>query len=118
MIEVIKKVEYGSTFYYIKGTSMFHRDDGPAIIYDNGDKYWYVKGKRHRLDGPAIEFDSGSKSWYCNGKLHREDGPAQDWGSKKRWALNGVTYTKEEWFKALNEEQKAKALYSEYFIRD
>jgi hypothetical protein len=30
--------------------------------------------------------------------------------------LNGRIYTKEAWFEALNEEQKAKALYSEYFI--
>ena len=87
MIEVIKKVEYGSTFYYIKGTSMLHREDGPAMIYDNGDKYWYVNGKRHREDGPAVEFHTGSESWYCNGKLHREDGPAQDWGDKKRTRL-------------------------------
>ena len=37
----------------------------------------------------------------------------------KEWYINGVRfYTKEEWFKALNEEQKAKTLYSEYFIRD
>jgi len=32
------------------------------------------------------------------------------------WYIEGVNYTKEEWFEALSEERKAKALYSEYFI--
>ena len=36
-------------------------------VYDNGDKEWYLNGKRHREDGPAIEGASGGKSWYLNG---------------------------------------------------
>lgn len=34
------------------------------------------KGERHREDGPAVEYADGSKYWYQNGELHREDGPA------------------------------------------
>ena len=45
-------------------------------VYPNGDKSWYLNGKRHREDGPAIEWADGDKSWWLNGKLHREDGPA------------------------------------------
>jgi hypothetical protein len=45
-----------------------NREDGPAIEYTNGDKCWYINGKRHREDGPAIERVSGHKSWYINGK--------------------------------------------------
>ena len=35
-------------------------------VYANGDKYWYLNGKRHREDGPAVEFADGSKWWYLN----------------------------------------------------
>ena len=42
----------------------------------DGDKSWYLNGKRHREDGPAIEDADGDKFWYLNGKQHREDGPA------------------------------------------
>ena len=45
-----------------------NREDSPAIEYANGDKCWYINGKRHREDGPAIERVSGHKSWYINGK--------------------------------------------------
>ena len=51
-------------------------------VYANGDKSWYLNGKRHREDGPAVEYASGDKFWYLNGKLHREDGPAIEYA---RW---------------------------------
>ena len=70
-------------FYYKDGTASeddvskeLHRVDGPALEYANGDKIWYVNGKRHRLDGPALEYANGDKKWYVDGKLHRVDGPA------------------------------------------
>ena len=55
---------------------LFHRLDGPAIEYANGDKSWYFEGKLHRLNGPAIEYANGDKSWYFEEKRHRIDGPA------------------------------------------
>ena len=59
-------------------------------------KEWWINGKRHREDGPAIIFRDGEVNWYLNHIYFR---------------------TKEAWFEALTEEQKAKALYSESFIR-
>jgi hypothetical protein len=50
-----------------------HREDGPAIEYDNGTKGWFLYGKRHREDGPAIERSNGDKVWYLNGKHLTED---------------------------------------------
>ena len=51
-------------------------------------------------------------------KFHREDGPAVIYSDGHlEWCLNGEFFSKEEWFEALTEEQKAKALYSEYFIK-
>ena len=45
-----------------------HRQDGPAIEWSDGEKWWYVNGERHRLDGPAIEWSDGEKWWYVDGK--------------------------------------------------
>jgi len=30
----------GNKFWMLPNTSMFHREDGPAVEYANGDKYW------------------------------------------------------------------------------
>jgi len=95
-----------------------HREDGPAIEYDDGDKEYWLKGKQvkeedltcskceinslgtkrwknwageyHRLDGPAFEDLDGNKEWFKNGLRHREDGPAIEWMSgDKYWLING-----------------------------
>lgn len=44
-------------------------DDAPAIIYSNGDKYWYKEGKRHRENGPAFITFPGYREYYYNGAL-------------------------------------------------
>jgi hypothetical protein len=68
----------------------FHREDGPACEYTNGDKYWYINGKKHRVNLPAVEWASGSKLWYHNGELHREDGPAIEYfDGHNSWYING-----------------------------
>ena len=45
-----------------------HREDGPAIEFVNGDKFWYFNGRFHREEGPAIEYADGYKSWYYHGQ--------------------------------------------------
>jgi hypothetical protein len=42
------------------GNYLFH--------YPNGDKVYYHNDDFHRPDGPAIEFANGDKYWYINGK--------------------------------------------------
>jgi hypothetical protein len=75
----------------------YHREDGPAVEYGNGGKYWYINGQKHREDGPAIE-NSGGKAWMINDKLHRVDGPAVEWcDGKENWWLEGIEYTKQEY---------------------
>ena len=125
MTKVYSKVFEDRIQWYKENTSIFHREDGPAIECTNGNKYWYQNGKRHRedgpaiewpdgskewwqnglrhrLDGPAVEYANGSKQWYQYGKLHRTDGPAITWfnGDKEYW-LNDIWYsdikTDEEW---------------------
>ncbi len=37
--------------------------------------HWYLNSKRHRDDGPAIEYAGGDKYWYLNGKEY----PKEEW---------------------------------------
>jgi len=67
------EVTKDSTSWYKKGTSILHREDGPAIEYANGDKYWYNEGKHHREDGPACEYAYGYKEWYLENELLSEE---------------------------------------------
>ena len=32
--------------------------------YSNGDTAWWLNGQLHREDGPAIEYDDGTKEWW------------------------------------------------------
>ena len=54
----------------------YHRENGPARIFSNGDLQWFIDGKLHRDNGPARTFSNGDQQWFINGKLHRENGPA------------------------------------------
>lgn len=72
-----------------------HREDGPAIERDNGDKEWYLNGDRHRDNGPAIEYASGDREWWINGNRHRVDGPAIDHSAVKKWYHHNVLHRKD-----------------------
>lgn len=83
---IIDKIE--TKRWYLN--DQFHREDGPAVEYANGDKYWYLGDQHHRIDGPAIEHADGTKIWYQNGQLHREDGPAVEYANGyKAWHFKG-----------------------------
>jgi len=93
-------VEYpnGDKSWYINGK--LHREDGPAVEWSNGTKYWYLNDKLHRENGPAVEKANGSKYWYKDGELHREDGPAYEGANgEKKWYLNGEQLTEGEFNK-------------------
>ena len=96
MIEYTVKVwDNGNKSWYLNGKR--HREDGPAVECADGDKFWYLNGKLHREDGPAVEYANGYKYWYLNGKLHREDGPAIEYANgDKYWYLNDKEVTEEE----------------------
>ncbi len=84
-----KEIDQFGNVYYYNEHDQLHREDGPAIEYANGDKYWYQNGKYHREDGPAIERVNGNKFWHQNGKYHREDGPAIEYANgDKVWYHN------------------------------
>jgi len=74
MEKYIVTVENNGTIIWRNEKGKYHRLEGPAIEWANGDKSWYKEGLRHRMDGPAREFTDGNKEWYINGvKLSEEE---------------------------------------------
>ena len=79
----------------------------PKTITDSfGTKRWYLNGKRHREDGPAVIYSNGDTIWYLNGKLHRTNGPAVEFFNNnninpniEQWWINGKEFTKKEFLK-------------------
>ena len=41
-------------------------------------KHWYINNRLHREDGPAVEYSNGIKYWYLNGVKLTE----QQWKEK------------------------------------
>lgn len=96
--------EDGNKYYYSdREMKNLHREDGPAVERVNGDKQWYINGKRHREDGPAIEWATRTKEWYINSKRHREDGPAFEGANgHKEWWINGKWLSEDEFNARMN----------------
>lgn len=46
-----------------------HRENSPALIYENGDMIFYKNGLRHRDIGPAHTHSHGCQFFYFNGIL-------------------------------------------------
>jgi len=64
----------GGTFYHKnKEMTILHREDGPAVEWDNGCKEWWLNNKLHREDGPAYEGLHGNKEWFLNGRIYSEE---------------------------------------------
>jgi len=115
------ELTYDQWFNTSLGNLIFHREDGPAVEYSDGTKYWFINGKLHREDGPAIEQYNGTNEWYINGKLHRqyngdkwwyingkrhrEDGPAIEYNEYKLcWFINDEEYYSKADYNRLLEE--------------
>jgi len=101
----------GDKWWYKEGE--VHRLNAPACI-SSGIEVWRVNGDLHREDGPAIKVKKGYynrydnwyhgiiEGWYRHGIRHREGGAAVIYKDKRReWWLNGIKYTKEDYYKYL-----------------
>lgn len=79
----------GETLYMetLRGVVFYFKDEAISIF--------------HRVDGPAKKYDDGNEVWLQNNKRHRMDGPAVDWHGVKEWWINGVrlTYTKGDYYR-------------------
>ena len=72
----LDKYEYnhGDIIYYKKGTSICHNPYGPAFIYKDGTRVYFIENKLHRLDGSARIWCDGYKEyWINNKKLNKEE---------------------------------------------
>ena len=79
-----------SRIEYINEEGRIHRVKAPAIVYDDGRKFWYQNGRIHRDGGPALEYPDGAKFWHQNGLCHRDDGPAIEYpDGTKFWYQKG-----------------------------
>ena len=45
-------------------------NDEPAVIYEDGIKYWYKNGIIHRETGAAVIYEDGTKQYWLNGKYY------------------------------------------------
>ena len=66
--------EEGTTRWYKDAKcNILHRENGPAVEYADGTKFWFQNGQKHRTDGPANEWADGTKEWYIDGVYISED---------------------------------------------
>jgi hypothetical protein len=88
---IVRDCDSRSYRYYQFG--QLHREDGPAIQWDNGDQLWSYLGHFHRLNGPAIDIKQGNKEWFLGGGLYRNGGGIIDLDLPhlviKEWWVNG-----------------------------
>tara|TARA_R110002074_G_scaffold119654_1_gene252938 strand:- start:322 stop:777 length:456 start_codon:yes stop_codon:yes gene_type:complete len=95
----------GDKSYYINGK--LHNANGPAVVYADGGKSYFINDQRHNPNGPAVVHADGRKWHYINGKLHNENGPAIVWtDGSKSYFINGKELTEAE-FKTWQTEQSA-----------
>lgn len=57
---------YRRSVFYKTDLTCYHRVNGPAIIWKDGTKEWWVEGKRHRIDGPAIIHSGREEEWWID----------------------------------------------------
>jgi hypothetical protein len=92
---VIKPEQKDTAYYNYNMDGEKHNLNGPAVIKENGDKFWYQNDLLHREDGPAAEYANGDRVWYQNGRLHRFDGPAIEYvNGHKEWYFDGYGVNK------------------------
>ena len=90
--------KFGTVMWFAKNTTTLHREDGPAIIRQNGSMAWYINGKRHRIDGPAIIWEDDTYEWWLNG--------------------NDITDQVDDWIKSTNNLWSQDHIWDEYIIAE
>ena len=70
---LIREVDRVGTVSYRNSDDQLHREDGPAIEWADGSRFWYRNGKLHREEGPAVEWADGSLQWFLDGKRLSKD---------------------------------------------
>jgi len=79
MDNIYKKISGGHISWYKEETDVRHREDGPAIEWNNGTKHWYQNGELHRVDGPAVEYWNGDKEYWLYDKRYPNIKADEEW---------------------------------------
>ena len=61
-------VHISSNIIFYENNGRTSRKDGPALIYPDGTKIYYMNGELHREDGPAKILADGTKFYFLNGE--------------------------------------------------
>ena len=86
-------VEFDDGRFEYRLHGSLHREGGPAIGGPGHTLKWYKEGYLHREDGPAVVEPTGAEKYYFKSKLHREDGPAvTEKDGSYQWYKNGVLH--------------------------
>ena len=88
----------GDIIYYKKDTKIWHNPYGPAIIWADGRKYYFINNKKHRLDGPAMMYRNGKGTYYINN---------EELGDTKQEFYNNIKYLHTE---TINAQDKLNVL--------
>ena len=90
--------EYGRITYR-NASGQLHNPNGPAIIWADGSKFYWINGKRHNPNGPAMVYADGRKEYYINGKKLSE-AKFKAWQAEqtaplhnKTKVIDGIEYT-------------------------
>ncbi len=59
-------------YEYYNNNLKEHRLGGPSIKTSHGNIWWYKKGMLHREDGAAVEYIDGGKYYHLNGNEYSE----------------------------------------------
>jgi hypothetical protein len=95
------------TIRYRNADGERHNPYGPAVVWKDGHKFYYINGKLHNPNGPAIVWPDGGQEYWINDQPHNPHGPAIIWanGYKAYW-IKGKKLTEAE-FKAWQAQQSA-----------
>jgi hypothetical protein len=95
------------TIRYRNAEGWLHNPAGPAIIWADGDKDYYLNDQLHNPAGPAIIRGDGYTGYYINGKRHNPHGPAVVGANgRKLYYINGKELTETK-FTAWQAQQDA-----------
>jgi len=62
-----------TTYDAAKGVTIFHFENGCTMkLWNNTRQEWFLNGVLHREDGPAVIWADGTKFWYLNGELQQQ----------------------------------------------
>ena len=87
----IETDEDGTTTYR-NADGKLHNPHGPAIIYADGYKAYYINDQRHNPDGPAVIYADGSKA-YCINDKRLTEAEFTAWQAKQPAPLHNTTAT-------------------------